>query len=183
MVYLVEIFQIFKLKTYVDYIERKTASKKATTDFFQKLYNKTLDNVAKLKLDSDPEAIKTVQRTLEIAKKGLGMSDEQKLVEQIYEDVKCGKETYEVLSSEEQDKILSKYLTAGFTGDTENTGDIEEVEDTEDNKDKEGYFSRLFSQPDIKGLGDEAKQSRKVDIDRISERDPLQVRGRKNRNN
>ena len=66
------------------------------------------------------------------------------------------------LSQEEQDKILSKYLTAGFTGDTENTGDIEEVEDTEDNKDKEGYFSRLFSQPDMKGLGEEIKQSRKA---------------------
>lgn len=172
-----------KLKTYVDYIERKTASKKATTDFFQKLYNKTLDNVAKLKMDSDPEAIKTIQRTLEIAKKGLGMSDEQKLVEQIYEDA-GGKEAYEALSQEQQDKILSKYLTAGFTGDTENTGDTgdtEEIGNTEDKKDKEGYFSKLFSQPAIKGLGEEAKQSRKVAISRISERDPLQVRGRKNR--
>ena len=58
-----------KLKTYVDYIERKTASKKATTDFFQKLYNKTLDNAAKLKLDSDLEPIKSVFKTLEMLKR------------------------------------------------------------------------------------------------------------------
>ena len=83
-----------KLKTYVDYIERKLLVK-ATTDFFQKLYNKTLDNVVLNLKWIVTQKIKTVQRTLEIAKKGLGMSDEQKLVEQIYKDA-SGKEIYEL---------------------------------------------------------------------------------------
>ena len=47
-----------------------------------------------LKLDSDPEAIKKLSFNFRNFKKGLGMGfDEQKLVEQIYEDA-AGKEIY-----------------------------------------------------------------------------------------
>lgn len=166
-----------KLKTYVDYIERKTASKKATTDFFQKLYNKTLDNIAKLKLDSEPKAIENIFKTLEIAKKGLGMSDEQELVNQIYEDA-GGKDMYDAMSPEEQDNHLKKYLTAGLGGETEKT---EEIEETGDKKDKEGYFSKLSDSFLNIGKAEGERESKKVAFSRIYKRDPLQIKDGQNK--
>ena len=184
-----------KLKTYVDYIERKTASKKATTDFFQKLYNKSLDNVAKLKLDSEPEAIKNILNTLEIAKKGLKMSDEEntgntkntsfkipdnisreEIVEKVFE-LAGGQENYNKLSEEKAEELTRSAVDV-LVKEKSNTSSTEE---TVDKKDKEGYFSEFFNTPDMKGIGKEGKDSRKVAFSRIYKRDPLQIKDRKNR--
>jgi hypothetical protein len=85
------------------------------------------------------------------------------------------------MSPEEQDNHLKKYLTAGLGGETEETEETEEIEETGDKKDKEGYFSKFFNTPEMKGIGKEGKDSRKVAFSRIYKRDPLQIKDRKNR--
>ena len=166
------------LKTYVDFVQRKTNSKEATTKFFQKLYEKSLDNIGKLKLDSEPKAIQAVEKSLEIAKKGLGMDEEsirtQNILNMLYEKA-GGEEKFKSLPKEEQEKIMRD--VANVQQNTEETEETEKTEKTENIEEtEEGVFSKLGNKFLNIGTSKGERESKKVAFSRIYKRDPLQIK-------
>lgn len=65
------------LEAFTSYLDGKTKSRQATIKFYEKLYETTLDNYGKLEEDPDPTTLKALSEALNLAKKGLGMSDEE----------------------------------------------------------------------------------------------------------